>query len=96
MTKQKVTITPQTTLAQVLQIPGALEVLQKYAVPCIVCPLAGAEMYYLTLEAIAKAYGLDLQGLLKELEKLVSKARSAAQVHSKAGSKARSKSQLKS
>ncbi len=63
-------ITKNSTLAEILTIPGAYEELAKLGVPCMVCPLMGAEMHFLTLEAICNMYKLDLEKILKKLGKL--------------------------
>jgi hybrid cluster-associated redox disulfide protein len=62
-------ITKDTTLEKVMDVPGAQEILGKFGVPCVTCPYAKMEMDKLTLEGIAKTYGVDLDGLLKELNK---------------------------
>ncbi len=59
-----------TTLAEVLAIPGAYEALAKLGVPCVVCPLMGMEMAYLTLDVIAQMYKLDLAKIIDVLNKL--------------------------
>ena len=58
------------TLKEILRHPESLDVLIHYQVPCLTCPLAQFELDKLTLEDIAQAYNIDLQGLLKELNKL--------------------------
>ena len=60
-------ITDKTVLGDVLKKPGASKLLAKYRVPCLGCPMATYEMGKLKLGDIAKTYGLDLKGLLKEL-----------------------------
>lgn len=67
------TIAPDITLAELLTIDGAYEILAKLGVPCVVCPLMGMEMHFLTIEAIAKMYNLDLEKILKELNNLQDK-----------------------
>ena len=66
-------ITKNTTLQEVLEIPGAEEALAKYKVPCLTCPMAQMEMGVLTIGNICQMYSLDLIGLLKELNKPGSK-----------------------
>jgi len=61
--------TKDTTLGEVLEIPGAEEILAKFKVPCLTCPMAQMEMGVLTIGNISEMYSLDLEGLLKELNK---------------------------
>lgn len=69
-----IVINENTTLAEVISIPGAYETLAKLGVPCVVCPLMGMEMAYLTLGAIAQMYKLDLEKIIKELKNLQKKS----------------------
>lgn len=64
-------ITKNTTLAEVLRHPGAAEVLSKHKLPCLHCPMAAFELGTLKLGEVAEAYGVDLESLLKDLNKLV-------------------------
>jgi len=64
-----VRITEKTVLEDVMKKPGASGILAKYQVPCLSCPMATYEMGQLKLGDIAKTYGLDLKGLLAELNK---------------------------
>lgn len=66
-------ITKETKLKEALERPGAIVILEKYSVPCLFCPMAAMEAGKLTLGEIAKMYKLDLEGLLKELNKPVKK-----------------------
>lgn len=61
-------ISKDTILKEILEIPGATEVLTKYNVPCLSCPFAGDEMAHLKIGQIAKIYGIDLKGLIAELK----------------------------
>ncbi|MDD4607237.1 MAG: DUF1858 domain-containing protein [Patescibacteria group bacterium] len=63
-------INKNTTLAQVLTKPESVGILAKYKVPCISCPMAQMEMQVLKLGDICKMYDLDLDNLLKDLNKL--------------------------
>lgn len=63
-------ITSKTVLAEILEIQGAEKVLAKYNVPCLSCPMAAMEAGSLVIGEIAKMYGLDLDNLLKDLNKL--------------------------
>jgi hypothetical protein len=58
------------TLEEIQKIPGSKEVLVKYRLPCLTCPWAAYEVKTLKIGEVAKMYGLDLENLLKELNKL--------------------------
>ncbi|MCK4714277.1 MAG: disulfide oxidoreductase [Candidatus Aenigmarchaeota archaeon] len=60
-------ITKDSTLKQALNVPGAEKILEHFNTPCIHCPMAAMEMNKLKLGEIAAMYGLDLDGLLREL-----------------------------
>ena len=45
------------------------EILHNNGVPCITCPFAKMEMDKLTLEQICNTYELDLEKILKDLNK---------------------------
>ena len=60
-------ITKNTTLAKVLEINGTEEILSKFQMPCLGCPMAQMEMNTLKLGGICSMYGLDLDKMLKEL-----------------------------
>lgn len=61
--------TEKTTLAKLPQDVKTQKILAKHGVPCISCPHVGYEQESLTLGFIAKAYGIDLKKLLKDLNK---------------------------
>lgn len=63
-------ITKTTTLEKVLKIKGAEKVLSKYNFPCLTCPMAQMEMNSLKLGDICSMYGIDLEKVLKDLNKL--------------------------
>ena len=63
-------ITKDTTLAKILEIPKAEEVLTKHGVPCVSCPYAKVEMDKLKIGQVCKMYGVDLPKLLKDLTAL--------------------------
>jgi len=63
-------ITKNTTLAEVLKLPGAEKVLKKHEVSCLGCPFAKMEMDKLKIGDICQMYGLELRSLLIELNKL--------------------------
>ena len=62
-------ITKNTTLAEVLEFPKARKILVKYNLPCLACPFAKLEMDKLKLGRICQLYGIDLESLLRELNK---------------------------
>ncbi|MBU4298852.1 DUF1858 domain-containing protein [Patescibacteria group bacterium] len=81
-------ITKDTTLAEILKRSGAEEILLKYNLPCLGCPLAKfdhspfpmgwvaqpfnkgcGEVANLKIGEVCKMYGVDLEGLLKKLNK---------------------------
>jgi len=62
-------ITEDTTLAEILKNQGAEKILVKYNLPCLSCPFAKFEIENLTIGQVCKMYGIDLENLLKELNK---------------------------
>ena len=60
-------ITKDATLADILDKKGAEQILAKYKVPCLTCPMAKLEMQNLTLGQICQMYSIDLEKLLEEL-----------------------------
>lgn len=65
----------KTTLDKVLNAKNGPELLMKYHVPCLGCHFASQEMHELTLGDIANAYGIDLKGLLKDLNSTKTKTK---------------------
>lgn len=63
-------ITKNTTLAEILKQKGTEDVLSKYGLPCLHCPMANYEMEHLKIGDTAKMYGIDINSLLKELNKI--------------------------
>jgi hypothetical protein len=61
----------KTTLEKVLKIKGSKKVLEEYKVPCLSCPFAQLEMGELTIGNICQNYGIDEEGLIKKLNKLL-------------------------
>ena len=64
-------ITKDTTIAEALKFPGAEEVLSKYRIGCIGCPMVSFEK----IEDIAIMHGTDLDKLLKELNESISEGK---------------------
>ena len=69
MTKEKSKITEKSIVAEVLKLKDASEILEKHNFPCLHCPMAAYEIGTLKIGEVAKAYNLDLKGMLKELNK---------------------------
>ena len=57
------------TLAEILENPKNRKILEKFNVPCLTCPFAQLEMNSLKLKQIARMYEINLESLLKELNK---------------------------
>ncbi len=62
--------TEDTKLSEVLGSPEARKVIDKYRLPCMNCAMAAYEAKFLTLGQISKIYGLDIDGLLEELNEI--------------------------
>lgn len=60
-------VTENTAVADILKLPGAEEILAKYNLPCLTCPLAKFEVEKLKIGQVCQIYGLDIKNLLKEL-----------------------------
>jgi len=60
-------ITETMTLAEIYKYPKAKEILGKFQLPCLSCPMAQYELSDLKLGAVAHKYGLDIEAVLKEL-----------------------------
>ena len=63
-------ITEESILADIIKDPKAEEVIRKHNLPCLSCPMAQMEIQHLKLGDVCKAYGLDLEAILKELNEL--------------------------
>ncbi|MDD2913050.1 MAG: hypothetical protein PHH17_00520 [Candidatus Pacebacteria bacterium] len=63
-------INKKTTIKEILEIEGAEEILEKYNLPCLSCPMASFEINSLQIGDVSKMYGLDGDSLIKELNKL--------------------------
>jgi len=66
-------ITENTTLAEILENPELVEILAKYNLPCLGCPMAKFEMENLKIGEICQMYGIDIEKLLKELNRVYKK-----------------------
>jgi len=63
-------ITSKTTLEKILEKKGADKVLVENGVPCLSCPMAPLEIDKLKIGEVCKMYGLNLEKILKEVNKL--------------------------
>lgn len=57
----------KSTLEEILEFSGAENVLIKYNVPCLGCPMARLEMQSLNIGQICAMYGIDIKNLLNDL-----------------------------
>lgn len=62
-------IKKNTSLAKILKVAGATEILLKYNLPCLGCPFARTEMNDLKIGDICKMYDINTEKLLEELNK---------------------------
>jgi hypothetical protein len=63
-------ISSKTTLEKILEKKGAGKVLMENGVPCLSCPMAAMEIDKLQIGEVSKIYGLNLEKILKELNKI--------------------------
>lgn len=59
--------TKDSVVSEIIKRPGAMEILVKYNLPCLHCPLAKFELGSLTIGQVAKMYGISLEAILKDL-----------------------------
>ena len=62
-------ITKATTLEKIIEKKGADEILIKNGVPCLSCPMSQFEIDKLKIGEVCKMYGLNLEKILKDLNK---------------------------
>ncbi len=62
--------TENTVLGDLLNDPEASKILAKYKLPCLHCAMAAFEMGMLTIGDASRTYGLDLEGMLADLNEL--------------------------
>ncbi len=60
-------INEKITISQILELPHGEEILRKYKVPCLSCPMAAEEINFLTIGDVAKMYDLPKKEIIKEL-----------------------------
>lgn len=63
-------IQKNTTLANILLVPGAEKILAKYNLPCLGCPFVQTEMESLKIGDACKMYGIDSKNLILELNEI--------------------------
>ncbi len=68
----KMNYSDKSTLGEVLNHKKGPELLAKYYVPCISCHMASSELDSLTLKDLAGAYGINIKGLINDLNSPVS------------------------
>jgi len=66
-------ITKDTTLVEILKYSASEEILAKYNVPCLGCPMAKFELENLKIGEVCKMYGIDAEKLIKELNGRIKK-----------------------
>jgi len=64
-------INQDTTLKEILKIEGTEEILTKYNLPCLFCPMASFEIENLKIGDVCRVYGIDSKKLLKELNEFL-------------------------
>jgi len=69
-TAKKDEINRDTTLEEVMKIPGAQMILFENRVPCLSCPMGAYEMPMLKLGMVCDMYGLEYDKIVKELKRL--------------------------
>jgi len=62
-------ITKTTILAKIMEKEGAGKILMENGVLCLSCPMAQFELDKLKIGEVCKMYGLNLEKILKELNK---------------------------
>lgn len=62
-------ITKNTTLEKIIEKKGSAEILVKNGVPCLSCPMAQFEIDKLKIGEVCKMYELNLEKILRELNK---------------------------
>lgn len=62
-----VDFTEESTLKEVLELARAEEILAKYNLPCLKCPMMQMEMDHLTLKDVCAAYRINIKDLLIDL-----------------------------
>ena len=63
-------ITSKSSLKNVLAVKGVEEVLDKYQVPCLTCPMAAMEMDQLTIGQICEKYHIEEKALISDINSI--------------------------
>ena len=66
-------ITENTTLEEILKHPESIPVLMRLGLPCPTCPMVRLEMGRLKIGDAARMYGINVDNLLAELNRAISK-----------------------
>ena len=62
-------IDKNSTLKKILEKKGMEKILAKYNLPCLTCPMAKFEIENLKLGEVCRMYKIDIENLIKELNK---------------------------
>jgi len=62
-------ITKNTTLEKILEVKGGGKIMAENGVPCMSCPMSQFEIDKLEIGEVCKMYRLNLEKILKELNK---------------------------
>lgn len=62
-------VAESTTLKDIVEIEQGEDILKKHGVPYMTCPMAAQELNTLTIGEITQIYRLNLDKILKELNK---------------------------
>jgi hypothetical protein len=62
-------ITSKTTLEKIINEKNGAKILMENGVPCLSCPMSQFEIDKLQIGEVCKMYGLNLEKILKELNK---------------------------
>ncbi len=62
-------INEKTTIAEIIKTKKGAEILAKYGVPCLTCPMASQEIKFLQIGDVADMYGLEKEKMIEELNK---------------------------
>jgi hypothetical protein len=68
-----VKITEKTTLSRLLGNSKIEKILAKHNLPCLSCPMAQHEMEDLKIGQICEMYNIDVEKLIKEINKVCNK-----------------------
>ena len=63
-------IDKNTTVKEILEIEGGEDILKKYNLPCLSCPMASFEIGSLKIGEVSEMYGLDIDNIIKGLNDL--------------------------